>query len=254
MIGRKVSLTELKAHLKQLKPSRAIARVIIHHFYRPTAAQWKGLPTLQQVRNYHVNEKGWSDIGYHIVIGPDDTIWLARPIEQSGAHCKGQNSHSVGLAYAADFDSEDPASHGLATGHKAAAAVCARFKISEDDVCFHRDFAPKSCPGNKMSREPFRHEVASILAGEQANSYVRLKIDDKFVWAANITIKDGKAVGFKGPIAKAIGAPCPDQKHIVIIRDYLAAHNIVIPPDGWRPDLGPAGTILAYSQADDGPP
>jgi hypothetical protein len=105
-----------------------------------------------------------------------------------------------------------------------------------------------------MSREPFRHEVGRIIVGEQANSYVRLKIDDKFVWAANITIKDGKAMGFEGPIAKAIGAPCSDQQRIVVVRDYLAAHNIIIPPDGWQPDLGPAGTILAYSQPDDDGP
>ncbi|MDO8682350.1 MAG: peptidoglycan recognition family protein [Armatimonadota bacterium] len=247
MIGRKVGLEELKSHLKELAPARAINRIIVHHFYRPSAAQWKGLQTLEQVRRFHTEENGWDDIGYHIVIGPDETIWLARPVEQSGAHCTGQNKHSVGLAFAADFDSEDPKTNGLSAGFQAAAAICERFKIPSDGVYFHRDFAQKSCPGLKLLREPFRQEIAKILAPPKKN-YVRLKIDGNHVWAANITIQDGKAVGFEGPIAKAISAPCSDQKRIIVIRDYLASHNIIIPPDGWRPDLGPAGTILACTK------
>ncbi|MDO8585586.1 MAG: peptidoglycan recognition family protein [Armatimonadota bacterium] len=250
MIGLKVSIAELKERLKQLKPTRTIDRIVVHHFYRPTAAQWKGLRTLEQVRHFHVEEKGWEDIGYHVVMGPDSTIWLARPIEQAGAHCKGQNSRSVGLAFAADFDTEDPAANGLATGHQAAAAICERFEISDENIFFHRDFAPKSCPGLKMSLEPFRREVGRILAGRKASGFIRLKIDGRFVWAADIHLDNGKAVGFEGPIAKAIGAPCSDQKRLVVVRDYLAAHHVVIPADGWRPDVGPAGTIFAVSEPD----
>ena len=247
MIGRKVTLSDLKTHLKGLAPERAINRVIVHHFYRPAASQWKGLPTLEGVCRYHTVEQGWGDIGYHLVVGPDDTIWLARPIEQAGAHCKGQNDHSVGVAYAADFDSEDPVKNGLAAGHQAVAAVCQRFAVPASEVYFHRDFAPKSCPGTKLSREPYRAAVAKLLAPPK-HAWIRLKIDGKFVWAASIHVANGKAVGFEGPIAKAIGAPCPDQKRIVVIRDYLAAHGIVVPPDGWQPNLGPAGTILAVTK------
>lgn len=248
MIGKKVDLARLKAHLAQLQPTRAINRVIVHHFWRPAAAQWKGLQTLKQVRDFHVNENGWSDIGYHLVIGPDATIWLCRPVEQVGAHCVGQNDHSVGLAYAANFDEEDPAANGLAAGHQAVTAVCARFKIPAAEVYFHRDFAPKSCPGTKVDRTAYREAVGKLLS--PAKACIRLKIDDKFVWAANIHIENGRAVGFEGPIAKAIGSACSDQKRLVVVREYLAQHGIAVPPDGWRPDLGPAGTILAYSETD----
>jgi hypothetical protein len=247
MIGKKVTLSGLKTHLAGLRPERAIRTVIVHHFYRPTAAQWKGLTTLQSVQRFHTQQNGWSDIGYHIVIGPDDTIWLARPIEQAGAHCKGENEHSVGIAYAADFDTEDPSANGLSTGQSAVAAVCGHFAIPAHEVYFHRDFAQKTCPGTKLSREPYRAEVAKLLAPPKPD-YIRLKIDGEFVWAADIHTENGKSVGFEGPIAKAIGAPCSDQRRIIVIRDYLAAHSIVIPADGWQPHLGPAGTILAVSK------
>ena len=77
MIGRKVTLAGLKRHLKQPIPTRTIDSVIVHHFYRPTAAEWHGLQTLEAVRLFHMETNGWADIGYHIVIGPDNTVWLA---------------------------------------------------------------------------------------------------------------------------------------------------------------------------------
>lgn len=164
MIGKKVTLSGLKTHLAGLRPERAIRTVIVHHFYRPTAAQWKGLTTLKSVCRFHTEQNGWSDIGYHIVIGPDDTVWLARPVGKVGAHCKGQNEHSVGIAYAADFDTEDPVANGLSTGELAVAAVCKRFAIPVHEIYFHRDFADKSCPGKKLRRDVLRREVGKILA------------------------------------------------------------------------------------------
>jgi hypothetical protein len=164
MMGRKVTLLEFRDHLSQLAPARAVDSVIVHHFYRPTAIEWQGLETLEAVRRFHVETNGWSDIGYHVIIGPDGSIWLARPIEEIGAHCKGRNDTSVGVAFAANFDSEDPATSGLAVGHQAVAALCTRFNIPPERVFFHRDFSPKSCPGTNVDREDFRRAVDIVLA------------------------------------------------------------------------------------------
>lgn len=166
MIGSHLTIEELKRHLQRLAPTRSIDSVVVHHFYRPTADVWRGRQTLETVRRLHVQTNGWADIGYHIVVGPDDTIWLARPIEDAGAHCKGHNDTSIGVAFAADFDTENPADNGLATGQKAVAAICDRFGIPDECVFFHRDFSPKSCPGTKMNREDFRRAVRLLSAGK----------------------------------------------------------------------------------------
>jgi N-acetyl-anhydromuramyl-L-alanine amidase AmpD len=163
MIGRSVTLAQLKQHLKQLAPTRTIDSVIVHHFYRPTASEWQGLQTLEAVWRFHVETNGWADIGYHVVVGPDDTIWLARPSEEVGAHCKEQNDTSIGIAFAADFDTVEPVANGLATGWKVVAAICERFSIPAERVFFHRDFSPKSCPGTRMDRKAFRREVEQVL-------------------------------------------------------------------------------------------
>ena len=62
------------------------------------------------IRKWHTKERGWDDIGYHYVITngvqssmypyvleDDGVIQEGRPIEISGAHVKGQNSHSIGI-------------------------------------------------------------------------------------------------------------------------------------------------------------
>jgi hypothetical protein len=169
MIGRKLAMPEFRDYLSHLAPTRAVDTVIVHHFYRPTAAEWRGIETLEAVRRFHVETNGWSDIGYHVVIGPDDSIWLARPIEDIGAHCKGHNDSSIGVAFAADFDSEDPSTNGLAAGQQVAAALCARFSISLERIFFHRDFSPKSCPGTNMDREDFRRGVEKVLASSRSS-------------------------------------------------------------------------------------
>lgn len=58
------------------------------------------------VRGWHVNQRGFRDIGYHILIHLDGSIEKGRPIEQSGAHAKGYNKHSIGIVYVGGLDSK----------------------------------------------------------------------------------------------------------------------------------------------------
>jgi len=47
--------------------------------------------------NYHTTGKGFTDIGYHFIVCHDGSIYIGRPIEKIGAHCKGQNGNSIGI-------------------------------------------------------------------------------------------------------------------------------------------------------------
>ena len=51
-------------------------------------------------------ERGWRSIGYHYVVRLDGTVERGRAISQPGAHCKGHNAHSVGVAYVGGLDAE----------------------------------------------------------------------------------------------------------------------------------------------------
>lgn len=158
---RQVSLAEFQQHLNNLKMPRAINEVIVHHTWSPTAAQYRGIATVAGVRRYHMHVRGWSDNGYHVMIGPPGDLFLCRPIERTGAHCLGHNGRSVGVSFIANFDVENPAAYaGLEVGYRVVAALLGRFDLGTGAIHFHREFADKTCPGLRLDLTAFRQEVA----------------------------------------------------------------------------------------------
>ena len=79
---------------------RHIDTTIIH--CTATRSNWLEGKTSQQkvdeVRRWHVEDRGWSDIGYHYLIDRDGTLVEGRPLERTGAHAKGHNTGSVGIS------------------------------------------------------------------------------------------------------------------------------------------------------------
>ena len=53
---------------------------------------------VKQIRRWH-KKRGFNDVGYHYIIRRDGTLETGRPIEKIGAHCKGQNRHSIGVCF-----------------------------------------------------------------------------------------------------------------------------------------------------------
>jgi N-acetylmuramoyl-L-alanine amidase len=50
-----------------------------------------------EIRRWHVDGNGWSDIGYHYVIKRDGTIEKGRDVTVPGAHVAGHNKDSIGI-------------------------------------------------------------------------------------------------------------------------------------------------------------
>ena len=78
---------------------RQINTIIVH--CTATRAEWWANRSAEEkaaeCKSWHLGN-GWSDIGYHYLIDRDGTVTEGRPIEQAGAHAKGHNSKSVGIA------------------------------------------------------------------------------------------------------------------------------------------------------------
>ncbi len=58
------------------------------------------------IRNWHVNERGWSDIGYHWFIRRNGFLEPGRDESLVGSHAKGFNSESIAVCLAGGL-SED---------------------------------------------------------------------------------------------------------------------------------------------------
>lgn len=73
---------------------RNITEIIVHCTATPEGEDF----SVAQIRAAHL-ARGFSDIGYHYLIGRDGTIYKGRDEAIAGAHCPGHNSNSIGICY-----------------------------------------------------------------------------------------------------------------------------------------------------------
>lgn len=83
-----------------IKTKRKITELILHC----TASREGVNQTVSSIRNCHIRDRKWSDIGYHFVIYLDGSIHKGRPLDKIGAHCSGHNSYSIGICYVGGLD------------------------------------------------------------------------------------------------------------------------------------------------------
>lgn len=72
---------------------RGINKIVIHCADTPSNMDIGAA----EIRIWHVNDNGWSDIGYHWVIRRNGQVEEGRPEDQAGAHVRGHNSDSIGV-------------------------------------------------------------------------------------------------------------------------------------------------------------
>jgi len=59
---------------------------------------------VREIRKWHM-DKGWSDIGYHVVIRRNGEVEYGRNFSTPGAHVKGFNNKSLGVCLVGGVDS-----------------------------------------------------------------------------------------------------------------------------------------------------
>lgn len=80
---------------------RWINKIIVHC----TANKATSKITMADLRKAH-RTRGFRDVGYHYVVFPDGRIEQGRQERLIGAHCQGQNYHSIGVAYVGGLDAQ----------------------------------------------------------------------------------------------------------------------------------------------------
>lgn len=125
---------------------RKINKIVIHC----TATQEGRQVTKEDLFNWHVKERGWSDIGYHFFIDLEGETHECRPIEKTGAHTKGNNFDSIGICYAGgmDKDFKQPKDTRTEAQKEALDELLCTLKTlyTEVRIYGHRDFSTKACP------------------------------------------------------------------------------------------------------------
>lgn len=102
---------------------------------------------------------GWY-VGYTYYIAKDGTITQTRNDGEIGAHTVGYNGNSIGICLAGNFDATLPTEAQVASLKKLLTEKAKKFNVPPANIVPHRNFAMKTCYGNKLPEDWARKLVA----------------------------------------------------------------------------------------------
>lgn len=123
---------------------RRINLIVVHCTATPSGRDC----TAADIRRYHLS-RGFSDIGYHYLVRLNGDIEAGRPESLVGAHAKGHNAGSIGVAYIGGLDRNgNPCDTRTAAQREALRTLLTRLRrrYPAAKIIGHRDVAAKACP------------------------------------------------------------------------------------------------------------
>lgn len=129
---------------------REIKEIILHC----TATQEGREVHVADVDRWH-KQQGWECIGYHYLITLDGKIEKGRPEWKIGAHCKGHNNISIGVAYVGGVDYQGKPKDTRTDAQKRALVQLlreVRGRYPKATIHGHNEFAAKACPSFNVQK------------------------------------------------------------------------------------------------------
>ena len=141
---------------------RTITLIILHCSATRSTQRY----TLEQCRADH-RRRGWKDIGYHYYSTRDGTVHNGRPLHETGAHCRGHNSHSIGICYEGGLNDK-----GLAADTRTTAQRHSMRQLLEELhrrfpdalILGHRDLSPDTDRDGRITPEDWLKQCPAFDA------------------------------------------------------------------------------------------
>ena len=80
------------------RPDRAVDRVFLHC----SASDHPNHDNISTMRKWHLEDRGWSDVGYHFLIRKNGTLEEGRPLDRTPAAQGGNNRGTIAICLVAD--------------------------------------------------------------------------------------------------------------------------------------------------------
>lgn len=159
-------IPSLWLYFSSIKPGDCLPfrYIVLHHSLTAdgSAVNWNA------IRKYHMEQNGWSDIGYHFgveKVGEKFQIMGGRSMKHPGAHAQGFNTSGIGICCVGNFDEEAPPVLQWTRTIELCQQIN-RFFGRRLEVVGHRETykmhnkpVEKSCPGTKFDLDAFRRSV-----------------------------------------------------------------------------------------------
>lgn len=133
------------------KQTNRPVKIIVHH-----SADYSEKGQLAKINNWH-KEKGFSQsatgyfIGYHYLIEKDGTTIQTRFDSEEGCHTVGQNTQSIGVCLAGNFNIERPTDKQREALITLLYQKCKKYWIPSKYILPHRTFADRDCYGTNLT-------------------------------------------------------------------------------------------------------
>ena len=165
----KMTMAEFGAWIQTQRIARTILTIQQHHTWSPSYVHFNGRNHFDRqvaMKNHHVRNNGWSDIGQHFTTFPDGTIVTGRSLEATPACIFGANRDSICIEHLGNFDhgGDQMTNEHRETIVKMTAALCQKFRlpVNSFSIIYHHWFelstgkrnngsgGNKTCPGTNF--------------------------------------------------------------------------------------------------------
>lgn len=145
------------------KPARW-QRIVVHH----SAGHDSDKLDAAAIQRFHVEQRGWRDIGYHFLVERVGDVFVAvmgRPLDMVGSHARGHNADSVGVCLVGDFTAAPPPAAQLDVAAKLIAGLVwslsetLDYEFEDIEVVPHRELGRTACPGDSF---PFDELLSKV--------------------------------------------------------------------------------------------
>jgi hypothetical protein len=139
----------------RLNPLSSIHRVTVHHEGHKDPVRfddWRNSSLrMEHIRRSHL-DRGFGDIGYHLMIDRAGRIWQGRNLRFQGAHVREHNENNLGIMVLGNFNKQSPTSAQLARLDDLLPKLTRFFGVSPGHVHTHRELMPTTCPGKRLQK------------------------------------------------------------------------------------------------------
>lgn len=136
---------------------RTITEIIVHSTATPSGMK----ATSKDIDKWH-RLRGYDGIGYHYVVLHDGTIQAGRAVATIGAHCKGHNEQTIGIAYVGGLNSSKQSADTRTQAQKTSLTALIKALISQyptiRKISGHRDYCNTACPSFDAKNE-YKHLI-----------------------------------------------------------------------------------------------
>ncbi len=239
-----------------------VTHFIIHHTATSnTASDWAAV--VRAIWDFHVNNNGWSDIGYNWLIDPNGVLYQGRGDNEIGAHFCGTNTNTMGTAVIGDFTNAEPTDLAKNT-----LVELLSWKACDEDIdplgtawhppsgqtlhnlVGHRDGCSTSCPGDLFYPQvpDIRQSVVDFIENECSTTTT---VENAFLNGQTVRLFPNPTDGeLNGMVENGLNLPISFQLVDALSRTVLVRKAIEKPKEqaGFSLDLSglPAGVYWLF--------